>query len=85
MNHYNPPDAEGKPSRTPTPTEALIEAVHGDTAHSIVSTMLKDRTPYRVIAENLTREDAGLFVSHSWVTKFVNTHYRKLQRWERVS
>ena len=85
MNNYTPHHGDGKAAPTPTPQEALIGAVHGVNAHDLIIPMLKKGMSHSRIAAALSSPKHDLTVSASWVTWFVNRHYRKVSRWERVS
>jgi len=85
MTHYTSPNGDSKPVPTPTPQEALIEAIHGVNAHDLIIPMLEQGMSRTGIADELSTPERGLSVSTSWVTWFVNRHYRKVARWERVS
>lgn len=75
------PPGGGKP--TPTPTEVALAAIHKADVHDLVLPLLQEGRSQQDIADALSTDT--LKVSRPWVTKFIQRHYRKHERWERAS
>jgi len=82
MNHYNAPDAPGKPSRPPTPLERHIADVHGEEAHELIYEMKQLGMTDKEIAAALSDKERGLSVSRTKVNSILNAHYVREEVWK---